>query len=214
MQIVITGIGTDVGKTVVSSIVAEALGATYWKPVQAGDLSNSDSIKVNSYTSSNVHVLEEAYKLNTPASPHFAAQIDEIEIGQIDLPLVSGPLVVEGAGGWLVPFNGSGKVFADFVVEWGLPVILVSRHYLGSINHTLLSIESIQNKGVKLAGIIYVGEENVATESIIFQKYRIPTLARIPIAEEVNAAFIHEQAIIINQLGFIDNLKHELDRAR
>jgi len=212
MKIVITGIGTDVGKTVVSSIVAEALGATYWKPVQAGDLSNSDTIKVNAFTSTDVQVLEEAYKLKTPASPHWAAELDALEIQDISLPEVTGPLVVEGAGGWLVPFNAAGKVFADFVVDWKLPVSLVSRHYLGSINHTLLSIESILSRGVKIVGIIYVGDENAPTESIIYQKFGIPMLARIPIAEQVNAEFVREQANAIKHQGFIDTLKNELDR--
>lgn len=139
---VITGIGTDVGKTVVSSILAEALKASYWKPIQAGDLDNSDSIKVNRFTDS-VRVLEEVFRLSEPMSPHAAAEIDGVEITKDDLslPEVEGNLIVEGAGGIMVPVNSKGLTFADLIEHWNLPTIVVSRHYLGSINHTLMTVE-------------------------------------------------------------------------
>ena len=106
-QFFITGIGTNVGKTIVSAIVAESLAATYWKPIQAGDLEYSDSIKVNTLTSDQVQVLPEKFRLNTPASPHFAAEIDGVDIQKSDfiLPTVEGNLIVEGAGGLMVPIN-------------------------------------------------------------------------------------------------------------
>ncbi len=194
-QFVIAGIGTDVGKTVVSAIVAEALEANYWKPVQAGDLDNSDSIKVQRLTQ-NVHVLPEAFRLNEAMSPHAAAKLDGIEISldQLNLPLIEGNLVVEGAGGVLVPVNSEGLIFADLFSLWKLPVIVVSRHYLGSINHTLLTLELLQNRGIAVEGILFNGDENPASEEIILSISGVKNLGRIPIATEVNQEFVSAQA--------------------
>ena len=191
----VTGIGTDVGKTVVSAILAESLQANYWKPVQAGDLDNSDSIKVERYTS-NVNLLPEKFKLTEPMSPHAAARIDRVQIAKEDLnlPAVSGNLIVEGAGGLLVPFNDDGLLFADLLEYWGLPTIVVSRHYLGSINHTLLTMETLKKRGVEVAGIIFVGNENNETEQVIKSVTGVKVLGRIPIAKELNDKFIQEQA--------------------
>ncbi len=191
----VTGIGTDVGKTVVSAILAESLQANYWKPVQAGDLDNSDSTKVERYTS-NVNLLPEKFKLTEPMSPHAAARIDGVQIAKEDLklPAVSGNLIVEGAGGLLVPFNDDGLLFADLLEYWGLPTIVVSRHYLGSINHTLLTMETLKKRGVEVAGIIFVGNENNETEQVIKSVTGVKVLGRIPIAKELNDKFIQEQA--------------------
>ena len=191
----VTGIGTDVGKTVVSAILAESLQANYWKPVQAGDLDNSDSTKVERYTS-NVNLLPEKFKLTEPMSPHAAARIDGVQITKEDLnlPAVSGNLIVEGAGGLLVPFNDDGLLFADLLEYWGLPTIVVSRHYLGSINHTLLTMETLKKRGVEVAGIIFVGNENNETEQVIKSVTGVKVLGRIPIAKELNDKFIQEQA--------------------
>lgn len=200
-QFAITGIGTDVGKTVVSSIVAEALKATYWKPVQAGDLDNSDSIKVARYTS-NVTVLEEGFKLTEPMSPHAAAEIDgvHIELADLKLPAIESNFIVEGAGGLMVPLNSEGLTFADAIEAWGLPTIVVSRHYLGSINHSLLTIEVLKARGIKIAGIIFVGDENKATESIILKHAAVNMIARIPMAENLDKAFIADQAKKLSSL--------------
>jgi dethiobiotin synthetase len=194
-QFIITGIGTDVGKTVVSAIVAEALEATYWKPVQAGDLDNSDSIKIASLTE-NVTVLPEAFQLTQPMSPHAAAEIDGVEIipENLSLPLVSGNLIVEGAGGLLVPINSHGFLYADAFALWKLPVIVVSRHYLGSINHTLLTVEVLRIRGIEIEGIIFVGDEHPTTEEAILSVTGLRQIARIPLAEEVNKEFIRTQA--------------------
>lgn len=214
IQLVVTGIGTDVGKTVVSAILAEALKATYWKPVQAGDLHHTDSMKVDALTSSTVGVLTEKYKLNTPASPHFSAEIDSVQIDTIPLPAVINNFIVEGAGGWMVPFNSEGLLFADLVQDWKLPVVVVSRHYLGSINHTLLTLKAIQEADVSIAGIIYVGDENKATESIIQTISNVPVLARVPIADEVTTSFIKQQATRIISEGLVQKLERELQRTR
>ena len=195
-KFIVTGIGTDIGKTVVSSILAEALKATYWKPVQAGDLDNSDSIKIKKWCSESVQVLPESFRLSQPLSPHSAAEIDNIKITANDLvlPEVDGNFILEGAGGIMVPLNLEGLLFVDLIPIWNLPVILVSRHYLGSINHTLLTAEILQNRGAKIEGIIFIGDENKSTESIILSKTKVKLIARIPIAEEITSEFIKDQA--------------------
>ena len=196
----VTGIGTNVGKTVVSAILSEALKATYWKPVQAGDLDHSDSIKVNRLTSKDVIVLEEKYRLNTPASPHLAAEIDgiNIQLSDFSLPTVDGNLIVEGAGGLMVPINNEGDLYIDLIQKFNLPVILVSMHYLGSINHTLLSIEALKSRNIQIEGIVFVGDENQATEKIILQKTNVRMIARIPLTETISSDFIKDQASKIN----------------
>jgi dethiobiotin synthetase len=195
MGLVITGIGTDVGKTVVSAIVAQALGFDYWKPVQAGDLDNSDTIKVGKLTKG-ITCLPERYRLTVPASPHHAAAMDQLTISPNDFPLpkTNRPLLIEGAGGVMVPFNSQGLVFADLIEHWKLPVIVVSRHYLGSINHTLLTLEALKSRKINVAGIVFVGDENVATESIILLKTGVRFIARIPIVKKVNPHFILDQS--------------------
>jgi dethiobiotin synthetase len=194
-QYIITGIGTDVGKTVVSAIVSEALEATYWKPVQAGDLDNSDSIKIGRLTK-NVTVLPEAFRLTEPMSPHAAAEIDGVEIlpENLSLPEVNGNLIVEGAGGLMVPINSKGFLYADAFESWNLPTIIVSRHYLGSINHTLMTIEILKNRGVEIEGVVFVGGENPTTEEAIINTTGLRFIARIPITNELNQEFILEQA--------------------
>lgn len=194
-QFIITGIGTNVGKTVVSAIVAEALRASYWKPVQAGDLDYSDSLKVAQLTE-NVTVLPESFRLTQPMSPHAAAIRDGVEIlpKNLNLPLVSGNFIVEGAGGLLVPINSHGYLFADAFAQWKLPVIVVSRHYLGSINHTLMTLEVLKNRKIEIEGIIFVGDEHPTTEGAILAISGLRPIARIPMVEEVNKAFIMSQA--------------------
>jgi len=180
MKLFITGISTDVGKTIASAILTEALEADYWKPVQAGDLAHSDSHKILSYISNDQSVIHEnSYKLNTPASPHLAAEIDgiTIDLKNIKEPKTKNHLVVEGAGGVLVPLNTN-----DFVIDLVQPdykIIIVSRHYLGSINHTLLTIEAIKNRGLSIAGIIFSGNENKATESLILNYSKLKFIGRI-----------------------------------
>lgn len=200
-QYVISGIGTGVGKTVVSAIVSEALKATYWKPIQAGDLDNSDTIKIGQLTS-NVQVLSEVFQLSEPMSPHAAAEIDgiNIQLKDFELPQFGLNVVVEGAGGILVPINNEGLTYADIFEHWKIPVIIVSRHYLGSINHSLLTAEVLKNRGVKIAGWIFVGDENKATESIIIQNSGVKMIARIPEVESVTKEFIAEQAEKIAQI--------------
>lgn len=180
MKLFITGISTDVGKTIASAIITEALEADYWKPIQAGDLENSDSHKIQRYISNDKSVIHEnSYKLNTPASPHLAAELDgiTIDLKKVTEPKTNNHLVIEGAGGVFVPLNET-----DFVIDLIQPdykVIVVSRHYLGSINHTLLTIEALKNRGINIAGIIFNGNENRPTESIILNTTQLKYIGRI-----------------------------------
>lgn len=181
MKLFITGISTDVGKTVASAIITEALEADYWKPIQAGDLENSDTHKVRDYVSNEKSVFHKnSYALNTPASPHLAAELDKlrIDLNEIKEPETTNEnIVIEGAGGIFVPLNDT-----DMVVDLIQPdykVVVVSRHYLGSINHTLLTIEALKNRKINIAGIVFSGDENVATESIILNKTGINCIGRI-----------------------------------
>ena len=163
----ITGISTDVGKTIAAAIVTEALEADYWKPIQAGELDNCDTKKVSQLVSnlkSKFH--PNAFALKTPMSPHAAAEIDDIEIvlSEINRPKTENSLVIEGAGGLLVPFNNEHTILD--LMQPNDKVIVVSRHYLGSINHSLLTLKLLQEKGFKVS-VIFSGNEHPTTETII-----------------------------------------------
>jgi len=180
MKLFITGIGTDIGKTIASAIITEALQADYWKPIQAGDLATSDSHKIKAFISNKkTKIHANSYALQTPASPHYAAALDgiTIDIEKIIEPKIKNHLVIEGAGGILVPLNET-QTIAD-LIRPDYKVVVVSRHYLGSINHTLLTIEALQNRKIKVAGIIFNGDKNAATESIIINKTGLIMLGRI-----------------------------------
>jgi dethiobiotin synthetase len=177
----ITGIGTDVGKTVAAAILTESLQADYWKPVQAGALDFTDTDTVKSLVSNTKSVFHpEAYRLKMAASPHRAAAAEgiEIDVTALELPATSNNLIVEGAGGLMVPLNKR-HLILDLVQQLGLEVVLVSRNYLGSINHTLLTAEVLRHRKVPVAGIIFNGEENSTTEDFII-KYtglrRLPSI--------------------------------------
>ena len=184
----LTGIGTDVGKTVVSAILCELLQATYWKPIQSGDLQNSDSKKIQEWLNNTVEIIPETHLFSEALSPHVASKIDGVSINpaMLNLPKTAGNLIVEGAGGWLVPINDEGITFADLAEQWNIPIILVSRHYLGSINHTLLTIESIKARKMTIHGIIYVGEPLPDTCEIIEKISGVKTLFSVPLFDKVD----------------------------
>ena len=195
MKIFVTGISTDVGKTVVSAIITQALEADYWKPIQAGDLENSDTHKIKTYVSNlKTHFFENSYALNTPASPHLAAKLDGVTINlqQIIEPKTKNHLVIEGAGGLFVPINDE-ETSAD-LIRSDYKVIVVSRHYLGSINHTLLTIEALKNRNIAVAGIIFNGEKNEATESIILKKTGVHFIGRLNPEPYIDSNVINEYA--------------------
>ncbi|MFP2995526.1 dethiobiotin synthase [Spongiivirga sp. MCCC 1A20706] len=179
-KIFVTGISTEVGKTIASAIIVESLKADYWKPIQSGDLDNSDTHKIEKLISNDQSVFHpNSYALQTPMSPHAAAEIDNVRIilKDIKTPNTSNTLVIEGAGGLLVPLNDK-QTIADIILP-KYKIVLVSRHYLGSINHTLLSIEYLKSKGHEVAGIIFSGDEHPTTEAIIKKMGKVPVIGRI-----------------------------------
>lgn len=183
-RIFVTGISTDVGKTIAAAIVTESLNADYWKPVQAGELKNTDSHKLAELiTNEKTRIHESSYELKTPMSPHAAAEIDNliIDISQINEPETTNHLVIEGAGGLLVPLNEKDTILD--IIKANYQVIVVSRHYLGSINHSLLTIDSLKQKGFNVA-VIFSGNEHPSTEDIIIRKTGVKVIGRIE--EETN----------------------------
>ena len=178
-RIFITGISTEVGKTIASAIVTEALEADYWKPVQAGDLDNTDSTKVaNLISNKQSKIHPSSYELKTPMSPHEAARRDgiEIDLNTIREPATPNHLVIEGAGGLLVPLNNKETILD--IIKPGYKVIVVSRHYLGSINHTLMSLNTLLNRGLEVF-ILFSGDEHPSTEQIIETKTGVRVIGRI-----------------------------------
>ncbi|MFU2094097.1 dethiobiotin synthase [Ornithobacterium rhinotracheale] len=199
-NIFITGIDTDAGKTVAASIAVEALKADYWKPIQSGDLDNTDTMKVQQMVSnSETKFYPEAYRLNTPASPHAAAEIDGviIDLDKIERPKTENNLIIEGAGGLLVPLNAKQNV-AD-LIQPSDKVILVTKHYLGSINHTLLSYEYLKNKGFNDIAIWINGEEKTSTEQALKNRVDAFFIERIQTLLEVNKESIQNEAQRISE---------------
>lgn len=180
----ISGIGTDVGKTVASAILVEALHADYWKPIQAGDLDNTDTMKVCALISNPVSFIHtEVLRLSQPMSPHAAAEIDKIKINLNDivLPKTSNTLIIEGAGGLMVPLNDEHLVI-DLIKKLNAEVVLVSKNYLGSINHTLLSVHALKSRNIPIAGIVFNGIPASSSEEYILKFTGLKRL--LTIAEE------------------------------
>ncbi len=199
-QLIVAGIGTEIGKTVVSAVLVEALQADYWKPIQSGALDDSDTDTVRrliTNTKSRFH--PEAYRLTEPLSPHAAAAIDGviIELDQIRLPQTTNALVIELAGGLMVPLNDH-TLNIDLVQRLNLPVVLVSRNYLGSINHTLLSVEACRNRGISLLGIIFNGPSVPATEDFILKYTGLPCLARMLQVDRITPDVVSDLAATID----------------
>ena len=189
-RFVVTGTDTDIGKTVFAAGLAGALGAYYWKPVQAGiDPEGHKETVARLGNLPLTHIVPEAYRLTTPASPHLAARIDgvEVRLDKLALPQVDGPLVVEGAGGVLVPVSET-LLMADLFAHWQLPVILCARTALGTINHSLLSVEALRSRGVPLAGIAFIGDPHEENERIIPLLTKVPSLGRLPRLDPLDAA--------------------------
>jgi dethiobiotin synthetase len=183
-HIVVTGTDTGIGKTVFAAALTGALGAYYWKPVQAGlepDGTGDAEAVARLSRQPRERILPNAWRLATPCSPHRAAEIDGVTIDAEALtpPDVDGPLVIEGAGGALVPVTRT-VTFADVFARWGLPTVLVARTALGTINHSLLSLEALRGRGVPVLGVAFVGEANADTETTIAEMGRVKRLGRLP----------------------------------
>ena len=200
-RIFVTGIGTEVGKTVVAAIITEALGADYWKPIQSGCTDTTDTETVKSLVTNTQSVFHpETYKLPLPLSPHAAAQAAGITIHleKIKLPETRNNLVIEGAGGLLVPINNQ-NLLIDLITQLKAEVILVSKNYLGSINHTLLSWEALQQRHIKVLGLIFNGEPNPQTESFILNYTGLTHLLSVLPALTLTPAVISDYATQLRQ---------------
>ncbi len=181
-QIVVTGIHTEIGKTVTSALLSKKFNAFYWKPVQSGlddGIGDKDTLK-NVFGISEEKLLPEAYRLQFPASPHFSAEKEnvKIDIEKIKIPKKT-PLIIEGAGGLMVPLNND-FLLMDLFEKWQIPVVLVVNTYLGAINHSLLSIEAIRQRNIPFLGIITSGEIVPSTLEAILHFGKVPLLAKIP----------------------------------
>jgi dethiobiotin synthetase len=178
----VTGIGTGIGKTVVAAILTEKFKADYWKPVQSGDLDNSDTLTVKRLVSNSKSIFHnEAYRLSQPFSPHKSAAIDGITIDpeKIILPQTDNRLIIEGAGGLMVPLTKS-FLMIDLIKQLGVAVVLVSRNYLGSINHTLLSVSALQQREIPIKGIIFNGVKDIYSKDAILDYTGLESLGHIP----------------------------------
>lgn len=192
----VAGIGTDVGKTMVSAILCEALRADYWKPVQAGTAGGGDEKTIERLISNNITKIHPStVVLPYPVSPHASAEKAGISINMnnLKIPETENTLIIEGAGGLMVPLNYK-ELFIDWVKTNKLKVILVSRHYLGSINHTLLSAESLKIRNIEVKGILFNGSKNEATEKVIELQTGFTILGRIDELNHISAKSIHEQS--------------------
>ncbi|WP_293883012.1 dethiobiotin synthase [Sphingomonas sp.] len=191
--IVVTGTDTAIGKTVFAAALTGALGAAYWKPVQAGLDEETDSECVARLAgSASDRIFPEVYRLATPCSPHRAAELDGLTIDPARLipPTCDGPLVIEGAGGVLVPLTRD-LLFADLLGRWALPTVLVARTALGTINHSLLSIEALRARSVPVLGIAFVGDANEDTEHTIATMGKVRRLGRLPMVGTLDRATLH-----------------------
>ncbi len=190
----VTAIGTDSGKTVISAILSQCLEADYWKPIQAGHPRDIETVQ-QLVSNPSIQFHPETYLLNTPTSPHAAAKIDgiTIELDAIKIPESSKSIIIEGAGGLMVPLNDR-DLMIDLIAKLDVEIILVSNLYLGSINHSLLTIEVLKNRGLKVQGLIFNGPENVESESIILKRSGLKHLLSIRPQPEINPGVISKFA--------------------
>jgi dethiobiotin synthetase len=182
MKFVVSGTGTNIGKTVFAAGLAGMLGARYWKPVQSGVPGDSETVA----ELAGVEIVPEVYRLKLPASPHQAAAEEGITIDPDSLHPPDGPVVIEGAGGLMVPLTRE-VLFIDVFARWQLPLILCARTALGTINHTLLSIEAVRSRDIPLHGVAFIGEANEESEQIIGEIGKVKRLGRLPVIEPLTA---------------------------
>jgi len=194
-RIVVTGTDTEIGKTVFAAGLADLLGASYWKPIQSGLEGETDSeIVARLGGLSEGRIIPERYRLNTPVSPHQSAVIDGVYIDAKELvvPDTSGrPLVIEGAGGLMVPLDPS-TLYIDLFARWHIPVVLCARTSLGTINHSLLSIEALRRRDIDILGIAFIGDSHPESESAICEIGRVQRLGRLPRLSPLNRSTLRE----------------------
>jgi len=195
MRLIVAGTDTDVGKTVVSALLVQGLGARYWKPVQSGLADGSDSEWVQAMLSlPPKRIVEESYRLQAPVSPHWAAERDQVVIDpqRLALPAGHGPLVVETAGGLMTPL-GRDWLQIDQICRWDLPLVLVARSGLGTLNHTLLSLEALRHRSIPVLGLVLNGPLHPDNPRTLEGLGGVPVLAQLPRLEPLNAAALQRQ---------------------
>jgi dethiobiotin synthetase len=200
--IFITGIGTGIGKTIISAILTEKLNADYWKPIQSGDLNESDTLKVKSLVSNGKSVFHpETYRLTQPYSPHKSASIDGIviDINAFRIPKTDNILIIEGAGGLMVPLNDY-DLMIDLIKKLQAEVVLVSQNYLGSINHTILSWKALQQENILTKGIIFNGETDKESERYILQYTGLKLLGKVPQLQKIDRKTILDTGELLRGL--------------
>ena len=191
-QFTICGTDTDIGKTIISSFFVRGLDSYYWKPIQSGNKDGTDSQSVQKI--SNVckeKILKEAYIFSNPVSPHWAAEIDKKQINKhcLNLPSIDGPLVIETAGGLMVPLTRD-YLQIDQIKEWDLPVVLVCKSSLGTLNHTLLSIEALKKRKIKIIGLVINGEKHLDNPRTLSEFSNVPIIAEFPFIKNINLKYL------------------------
>jgi len=211
-QFVICGTDTDIGKTLISSFFVRGLNASYWKPIQSGIESQTDSQIVEKLTKVNKEkIINEAYVFTKPVSPHWAAEIDQriINLMFLKLPKVYGSLIIETAGGLMVPITRN-FLQIDQIEKWGLPIILVCKSGLGTINHTLLSIEALKKRNINILGLVINGEKHLDNPKTLVEFSGIPIIAEFPYIQKIdsnNLDIMWKELNIKNKLDSIFNSK-------
>lgn len=205
MKIFVTAIDTNVGKTIVSSALCSGLNYAYWKPIQCGDLDNSDSMKVKKY-SPEILVYPEMYQLKAPMSPHEAANRENVDIllESFESPQ-SNNIIIEGAGGIMVPLNYDGDLMLDLANKISTGTIVVFKNYLGSINHTILTIKQLKSNGFNVLGLILIGERSVSSESIIEKVTQTKILAHLPYTNKITSEWVKIQGELM-----AENISNEI----
>ena len=200
MNFFVTAIDTNVGKTVVSALLCRALDYSYWKPIQCGDLEFSDTMKVKKWVPE-VTTFKESYSLEYPLSPHEASRLSSVNVQMEKFVLPTDePIIVEGAGGLMVPLNEQGDLVIDIAKKINAQVIVVIKNYLGSINHSLLTIDYLKRNDYIIKGIIFTGESTPSSERIIEKIAGVDVLYHLPFIENLDSVAIKEHAKKIKQL--------------
>lgn len=194
IQYAIAGIHTGIGKTIASAVLCKAMHLNYWKPVQAGSLDDSDTMTVQLLVNDDsIGFFPERFRLKEAASPHAAARLENLSISLRDFTLPAASCLIETAGGIMSPINDK-ETNIDLLVHFNIPVILISMNYLGSINHTMLTVNVLKQRNIRLPGILFNGHENKESEDFILRNTGIPSLGRLEYAEQPDAAFIKKMA--------------------
>lgn len=198
---IVAGIGTEIGKTLISAIFTQAFQADYWKPIQSGNPEDADALYISKMTRiPDARIWDSTYVLSQPLSPHTAAEIDgvTIDLEKIQLPQTRNSLIVELAGGILVPINDH-QTNLDLIKKLDLPVLLVSKNYLGSINHTLLTFQILKDNQIPIMGIVFNGPTNPSGEKFILNYTQLPVVLRVQQEKEITPEIIIRYAKSISK---------------